>query len=187
MQVDGYISGSQNTLGTANDPAKLALASFTTNSSFASAATRLGTSTVAASTSSIAAVAQGMFNSLVIVPIGVGSNNGTASFRVWTVKPLTDSADNVDGYQRLLIADVDITLCATAVPSALVPSGVSALYVDAVSATSYSITPSGVNAVSPGSDFAGTLLVDMAGCDVEIEFAVDGSNVTSLNALVWRI
>lgn len=187
MQVDGYIAGGQMTLGTANDPGKLALTSFTTNSSFASAATRLGTTATPQNTSSIAGYPSGLFNSLIIVPIGVGSSNGTASMRVWLAKPVTGPTDAVLGHQRILAADIDLTLGATAVPSAFVPSGVSALYVDTISATSYSVTPSGVTAVSPGSEFAGTVLVDMAGCDVEIEFAVDGSNVTSLNALVWRI
>lgn len=188
----GYLAGDQTTIGTANDPIRLALDSFSTNSSLATVASRTGTSqSDPVVSSSIAGIRRGMFNALVIFPIAVGSSNGTFSLLVWLSKgSIVGSAGETEtGAMRMLACDITVQLGSSAVPAALVPSGVSALFADTITeaTTSTPITSGGVRVVSPGSELPGCIVVDLAGCDAEIEFAADGSNVTSMNALVWRI
>lgn len=192
MAGPGYIGGAQMTIGTANDLIRLALDGFSTNSALASVASRTGTSqSDPVVSASIAGIRRGMFNALVIFPVAVGSSDGTFSLLVWLSKAsiVGSPGENESGAMRMLVADITVQLGASPVPPALVPSGVSAVFCDTITEASSStpITSGGVRVVSPGSELPGCIVVDLAGCDAEIEFAADGANVTSMNALVWRI
>lgn len=115
---------------------------------------------------------------LVLKPFGTDAENETASFRIWSWRPVVAAGAEV--WVPQLLAGVSVTL-GTAATTGMLTGG---LWADTITASpDYTPSSSGMLIVSPANDSPGYLVADIGGSPlIEIQSTTGGS-AASFNAL----
>lgn len=193
----GVDPGNRVTIGTPRDVKRLVSPVMLTGSTDPANTAWMGYSSALSGNANAVVVPIEGWNTFLIEPVGVGSDGGTYSLKIFYRESNADTApsgrDGVVGYTRNFIADFTVALGggtrSTVFNGPSIGTGVTIRCAETLTqetVSPYPITSGGIRYTSPGNDLQGFIEVVSPGADLELLFVADGSNVTSMNAFVRR-
>lgn len=197
MAQFGVETGNRVTVGSPRDMNRLVSPSMLTGTTDPANTEWMGYSSAETGVANVALATIEGWTTFVIEPVGVGSDGGTYSLKLFYRTSNGDVAPSgrtdVVGFTRNFIADFTVALGggtrSTEFNGPTIGTGVTIRCAETLTletASPYPITSGGIRYTSPGDDLQGFIEVTCPGVDLELLFVADGANVTSMNAFVRR-